>query len=33
MAESLPGVEVCWVRIEDGKVKAQFTEGFKEKLQ
>ena len=33
LAESLPGVEVCWVRIEDGKVKAQFTEGFKEKLQ
>ena len=33
LAESLPGVEVCWVRIEDGKVKAEFTEGFKEKLQ
>lgn len=29
LADSLEGVEVCWIRVENDQVQAQFTDGFR----
>ena len=29
LADRIDGVEACWIRVENGQIQAQFTEGFK----